>query len=89
MLQQALLDPEVKDRLAKSGAETVSSDRATPEALRAHFQGEIVRWVPLIEKAGVKAQSCARALAALDPHVMTDEDRRRSGGRLSRLTRAC
>jgi tripartite-type tricarboxylate transporter receptor subunit TctC len=88
-LQQALLDAEVKDRLAKSGAETVSSGRATPEALRAHLQAEIARWVPLIEKAGVKVQSCVRALAALDPYVLTDEDRRRSGGRLSRLTRAC
>ena len=33
-LQEALKDPEVKSRLAANGAETVTSDRATPEALR-------------------------------------------------------
>ena len=37
-LQEALKDPEVKDRLAAAGAETVASERATPEALRAHLR---------------------------------------------------
>lgn len=55
-LQQTLQDPEVKSRLAVSGAETVSIDRATPEALRAHLKSEIDKWVPLIKKAGVYAQ---------------------------------
>jgi tripartite-type tricarboxylate transporter receptor subunit TctC len=54
-LQQALLDPEVKDRLGSAGAETVSAERARPEALRAHLKSEIDKWVPLIKKAGVTA----------------------------------
>jgi tripartite-type tricarboxylate transporter receptor subunit TctC len=55
-LQQALVDPEVKERLAKSGAETVAANRATPEALRAHLNNEIAKWVPIIKAAGVQGQ---------------------------------
>jgi tripartite-type tricarboxylate transporter receptor subunit TctC len=55
-LQLALQDPEVKDRLAQSGAETVASGRARPEALRAHLSAEIEKWVPIIRKAGVQGQ---------------------------------
>jgi len=55
-LKEALQDPEVKSRLAASGAETVSPDRATPEALRAHLKSEIDKWVPLIQKAGIYAE---------------------------------
>jgi tripartite-type tricarboxylate transporter receptor subunit TctC len=54
-LQEALKDPEVKSRLANSGAETVATDRAQPEALRAHLKSEIDKWVPIIKKAGVQA----------------------------------
>lgn len=55
-LRDALKDPEVKSRLAAAGAETVSAERATPEALRAHLAAEIAKWVPIIQKAGVKAE---------------------------------
>jgi tripartite-type tricarboxylate transporter receptor subunit TctC len=55
-LQAALRDPEVKNRLATAGAETVSSDRARPEALLAHLKSEIDRWTPIIMKAGVSAE---------------------------------
>ena len=55
-LQEALKDPEVKNRLAANGAETVTSDRATPDALRKHLAAEIAKWVPIIQKAGVKAE---------------------------------
>jgi tripartite-type tricarboxylate transporter receptor subunit TctC len=55
-LQEALKDPEVKSRLAASGAETVSTERARPEALRAHLKAEIDRWVPIIRKSGVQAE---------------------------------
>ena len=54
-LQEALKDPEVKSRLANSGAETVATERAQPEALRAHLKSEIDKWVPIIKKAGVQA----------------------------------
>jgi tripartite-type tricarboxylate transporter receptor subunit TctC len=54
-LNETLQDPEVKNRLAASGAETVSPERARPEALRTHLKAEIDKWVPLIQKAGVYA----------------------------------
>jgi putative tricarboxylic transport membrane protein len=54
-LQKALKDPEVSNRLAAAGAETVSSERAQPEALRAHLKSEIDRWTPIIKEAGVSA----------------------------------
>jgi tripartite-type tricarboxylate transporter receptor subunit TctC len=55
-LQEALKSPEVKGRLAAAGAETVSSERARPEALRAHLKSEIDRWTPIIRKAGISAE---------------------------------
>ncbi len=55
-LQQAIADPEVKSRFAGSGAQTVSADRATPAALQAFLKSEIDKWVPIIKKAGVKAE---------------------------------
>ena len=54
-LQEALKDPDVANRLAAVGAETVPSERARPEALRAHLKSEIDRWTPIIKKAGVSA----------------------------------
>ena len=56
VLQKALQDPDVQERLAQSGAETVSAERAMPEVLRDHLKAEIDRWVPIIRKAGVLAQ---------------------------------
>ncbi len=55
-LQQALQDPDVKNRLAGSGASTVPIERATPAALRTFLQAEVDKWVPIIQKAGVKVQ---------------------------------
>ena len=55
--QSALRNPEVKDRLAESGAETVELERARPQALRINLQSEIDRWVPTIKKVGVQEQS--------------------------------
>jgi putative tricarboxylic transport membrane protein len=55
-LQEALQDPEVKSKLAALGAETVATDRAQPEALRAHLKSEIDKWGPIIKKAGVQAE---------------------------------
>jgi tripartite-type tricarboxylate transporter receptor subunit TctC len=54
-LQKALKDPDVSNRLAAAGAETVSSERARPEALRTHLKSEIDRWTPIIKKVGVSA----------------------------------
>src|SRR5262249_37872164 len=55
-LQKALQDPDVQERLAQSGAETVAPERARPEVLRDHLKAELDRWVPIIRKAGVSAQ---------------------------------
>ena len=55
-LQKALQDPEVKERLAQSGAETVAPERARPDVLRSHLISEIDKWVPIIKKAGVQSQ---------------------------------
>lgn len=55
-LQKALQDPEVQERLAQSGAQTVPPERARPDVLRDHLKVEIDRWVPIIRKAGVLAQ---------------------------------
>lgn len=54
-LQTALKDPAVVRRHAELGAEVVSTDRATPEALQKHLAAEIARWSPVIKKAGVYA----------------------------------
>ncbi len=54
-LQTALKDPAVVRRHAELGAEVVSTDRATPEALQKHLAAEIARWSPIIKKAGVYA----------------------------------
>jgi putative tricarboxylic transport membrane protein len=54
-LQVATKDPEVKSRLHDLGAETVSADRAGPEALRTHLKAEIDKWGPIIKKAGAYA----------------------------------
>jgi tripartite-type tricarboxylate transporter receptor subunit TctC len=54
-LQGAIRDPAVIKRHADLGAELVSIDRATPEALGRHLAAEVARWGPIIRKAGVYA----------------------------------
>ena len=54
-LQATLKDPAVIRRHAELGAELVSADRATPDALQKHLTAEIARWSPIIKKAGVYA----------------------------------
>ncbi|MEI8302664.1 MAG: tripartite tricarboxylate transporter substrate binding protein BugD [Burkholderiales bacterium] len=54
-LQGAIKDPAVIKRHADLGAELVSVDRATPEALGKHLAAEVTRWGPIIRKAGVYA----------------------------------
>lgn len=54
-LQEALKDPNLQQRYAELGAEAVSQDQATPEALRQHLKAEIDKWGPIITKAGVYA----------------------------------
>lgn len=49
---KALAHPEVKERLARDGAEGIGG---TPEQLQAHLASEIARWTKVIQQAGVKA----------------------------------
>jgi tripartite-type tricarboxylate transporter receptor subunit TctC len=51
-LQEALKDPNVKQRFAELGAEIVPLDRANPEALQKFLKSEIDKWGPIIKKAG-------------------------------------
>jgi tripartite-type tricarboxylate transporter receptor subunit TctC len=51
-LQVAVEDAQFKARLADLGAEPVSKDKATPEALQKHLKAEIEKWGPIIKKAG-------------------------------------
>ncbi len=54
-LQAAIKDPTVKQRFAELGAESVTENRATPEAHRSFLKAEIEKWGPIIKKAGVYA----------------------------------
>jgi tripartite-type tricarboxylate transporter receptor subunit TctC len=54
-LQASVKDPGFKARLAELGAEPVPVAKATPEALQKHLQAEIIKWGPIIKKAGIYA----------------------------------
>jgi tripartite-type tricarboxylate transporter receptor subunit TctC len=54
-LQKALADPDVASKLAELGTAPSSQEDATPAALKAKLEGEIARWKPVIEAAGVYA----------------------------------
>ena len=49
---KALAHPEVRERLARDGAEGIGN---TPEQLQAHLVAEIARWTRVIQQAGVRA----------------------------------
>jgi tripartite-type tricarboxylate transporter receptor subunit TctC len=52
-LNIALKDETVKTRLAALGAQPVTPERATPDALAKHLKSEIDKWTPIIKNAGV------------------------------------
>lgn len=54
-LQKALADPEIAAKFAELGTAPSSAADATPAALQAKLEAEIVRWQPVIEAAGVYA----------------------------------
>ena len=54
-LQTAVQDAQFKSRIGELGAQAVSKDKATPEALAKHLKAEIAKWDPIIKKAGVYA----------------------------------
>ncbi|MES2665460.1 MAG: tripartite tricarboxylate transporter substrate-binding protein [Pseudomonadota bacterium] len=54
-LQKALADPEIVAKFGELGTVPSSAADATPAALKAKLEGEIARWKPIIESAGVFA----------------------------------
>jgi len=54
-LQVALADPTIATAMAELGTAPVTAADATPAALKAKLEGEIARWKPIIEAAGVYA----------------------------------
>ena len=54
-LQASVQDAQFKSRIAELGAQAVSKDKATPDALAKHLKAEIAKWDPVIKKAGVYA----------------------------------
>ncbi|HZH29063.1 MAG TPA: tripartite tricarboxylate transporter substrate-binding protein [Azospirillaceae bacterium] len=54
-LQTALKDPTVKQRFNELGTEPVALERATPAALKAFVEAEVVRWRPIIQSANAYA----------------------------------
>jgi len=54
-MQEALKDPNVKQRFAELGAVEFPPDKQNPQALQAHLKSEIEKWAPIIKKAGTYA----------------------------------
>jgi tripartite-type tricarboxylate transporter receptor subunit TctC len=53
---EALADPAVRVRILESGAEIVSPDQQTPEALGALVKADVQKWWPIIKEFGIKAE---------------------------------
>ena len=49
-LVEALAEPEMRERLAKTG---VNAGSSTPEALRKHLQAEVAKWAKVVKAAGI------------------------------------
>ena len=54
-MRTAMQDPMVKQRLADLSSDIPSADKMTPAGLKTHLEAEIVKWGPVIKKAGVYA----------------------------------
>ena len=54
-LRLALQDPMVKQRFNDLSLEVPSLDKVTPAGLKTHLEAEIIKWGPVIRKAGIYA----------------------------------
>ena len=54
-LRVALQDPMVKQRFKDLSLEVPSMDKVTPAGLKTHLEAEILKWGPVISKAGIYA----------------------------------
>lgn len=55
-LQAALRDQKVIERFASLGTEPVEMAKATPAALKAQLEAEVVKWEKVIKAAGIKGE---------------------------------
>jgi tripartite-type tricarboxylate transporter receptor subunit TctC len=53
---EALADPDVRKQLGNIGNEIYPPEKQTPDALRAHYQGEVAKWWPIIRAANIKPE---------------------------------
>ena len=54
-LRVALQDPMIKQRFKDLSLEAPSMDKVTPAGLKTHLEAEILKWGPVIRKAGIYA----------------------------------
>ena len=54
-LRAAMQDPSVKQRLADLSSDIPPLDKITPAGLKTHLEAEIIKWAPVIKRAGVSA----------------------------------
>jgi tripartite-type tricarboxylate transporter receptor subunit TctC len=54
-LVAAMQDPQVKQRLSDLSSDIVPLEKMTPAGLKTHLEAEILKWGPVIKKAGVYA----------------------------------
>jgi tripartite-type tricarboxylate transporter receptor subunit TctC len=54
-LLAAMQDPQVKQRLSDLSSDIVPADKMTPAGLKTHLESEILKWAPVIKKAGIYA----------------------------------
>jgi tripartite-type tricarboxylate transporter receptor subunit TctC len=50
----ALSDPDLQRRAADLGQEIVPRDQQTPEALAAHHQAEMKKWLSMVQAASAR-----------------------------------
>ncbi|MBF5005278.1 tripartite tricarboxylate transporter substrate-binding protein [Diaphorobacter caeni] len=55
-LNAALVDDNVKKRIAELSSDLVPPEKATPESLQRHLEAEVARWGKVIRAAGVSAE---------------------------------
>jgi tripartite-type tricarboxylate transporter receptor subunit TctC len=54
-LRVALVDPMVTQRLKDLSSDVAPMDKVTPAGLKTHLEAEILKWGPVIRKAGIYA----------------------------------